>query len=228
MKEEEDSMTLLLVEDNPNIALGLTYSFRQKGYDLQTCTTLAAARAFLTQTRPRLLILDVALPDGDGFTFYQEEVAATQLPTIFLTARDDEDDVVHGLDLGAADYMTKPFSTKELLARVAKYLRPENRQIEVGALVFDQSKLTVTVAGQLVSLTSLELKILILLLENLNQVVRRTTIIDKVWEWTGNDISDNAVTVYLKRIREKVGADLIKTVKGQGYRIDRTPQGDRS
>ena len=84
-----------------------------------------------------------------------------------------------------------------------------------------------TVAGQLVSLTSLELKILILLLDNLNRVVRRTTIIDKVWEWTGNDISDNAVTVYLKRIREKVGVDLIKTVKGQGYRIDRAPQGDR-
>ncbi|WP_261805495.1 response regulator transcription factor [Lapidilactobacillus luobeiensis] len=214
-------MTLLLVEDNPNIALGLTYSFQQKGYHLQTCTTLAAARDFLARTRPRLLILDVMLPDGDGFDFFQEEVAGTQLPTIFLTARDDEDDVVHGLDLGAADYMTKPFSTKELLARVAKYLRPENRQIKVGTLVFDQSKLTVAVAGQPVNLTSLELKILILLLENLNQVVRRATIIDKVWEWTGNDISDNAVTVYLKRIREKVGSELIKTVKGQGYRIDR-------
>lgn len=106
------------------------------------------------------------------------------------------------------------------MARVSKCLRPERQLIRIGTFTFDQNKLVVTVADNPVNLTSLELKILQLLLQHLNQVVTRNQIIEKVWEWTGNDISDNAVTVYLKRIRSKVGGQLISTVKGQGYRID--------
>ncbi|WP_125766295.1 response regulator transcription factor [Lapidilactobacillus wuchangensis] len=213
-------MTILLVEDNPNIALGLQYSFQQKGYQLAVCTSLQASREYLTTQRPQLVILDVMLPDGSGFDLYQQQLQPQNLPTIFLTARDDEDDIVRGLNLGAEDYMTKPFSTRELLARVSKYLRPERQLIQIGAFTFDQNKLVVTVADAPVNLTSLELKILQLLLQHRNQVVTRNQIIEKVWEWTGNDISDNAVTVYLKRIRSKVGVQLISTVKGQGYRID--------
>ncbi len=213
-------MTILLVEDNPNIALGLQYSFQQKGYQFAVCPSLQASREYLAAQRPQLVILDVMLPDGSGFDLYQQQLKPRNLSTIFLTARDDEDDIVHGLNLGAEDYVTKPFSTRELLARVSKCLRPERQLIRIGTFAFDQNKLVVTVADNPVNLTSLELKILQLLLQHLNQVVTRNQIIEKVWEWTGNDISDNAVTVYLKRIRSKVGGQLISTVKGQGYRID--------
>mgnify|MGYP002545414781 FL=1 len=177
---------------------------------------------YLIDEKPDLIILDISLPDGNGFDLYNREISKRKIATIFLTAKDDEDDIVKGLELGADDYITKPFSTRELIARINRIILKENQNliIKIKDIEFDIDKMVVLKNSKEVSLTSLELKILNLLFTNLNKVVKREDIIEKVWEWTGNDINDNTVTVYLKRIREKLDSDIIKTIKGIGYRVD--------
>ena len=144
------------------------------------------------------------------------------IPSIFLTARDSEDDIVKGLELGAEDYMTKPFSTRELLARIKRNImkKQNNTIITIQDISFDLDKMQVSKNNKVIPLTRLEIKILYLLFTNLGRVVRRDYMIEKIWEWTGNDVNDNTVTVYLKRIREKLQTDIIITIKGIGYRID--------
>ncbi len=215
-------MKILLVEDDETIAKGLCYLFQQNHYDMIHKNTIDSAKKYLNEAKPSCIILDVTLPDGDGFTFYEENIKALHIPTVFLTAKDEEDDIVKGFDLGADDYITKPFLTRELLARVHRILRntQENNLIQVKDISFDFNKMIVYKNKEELVLTSLELKILHLLFMNINKVVSRSWIIQKIWEWTGNDVYDNTVTVYLKRIREKLGTDIIKTIKGIGYRID--------
>lgn len=213
---------ILLVEDNETIVKGLEYAFEKKNYLYQSVSTLREAESLLEDTGFALVILDISLPDGDGLSFYEEVVKRKGLPTLFLTAVDEEETVVKGLNLGAEDYVTKPFSTKELLARINRiFLRNKKESIiRVRDVAFDMDKMTVTKEGKQVELTSLELKLLYLLFLNINKAVTRNTILDKIWEWTGNDVDDHTVTVYMKRIREKVGNDVITTVKGIGYRVD--------
>ena len=215
-------MKILLVEDNDNIIKGLEYAFLKNGYQLESRTNIKDTLVYLKHNRPELIILDVSLPDGDGFTLFESTIQKEDIPTLFLTARDDESDVVKGLNLGAEDYMTKPFSTKELLARINKILLRKQRisVIKIKDIEFDLDKMAVYKKDKIIDLSSLELKILHLLFMNINKVVRRNTILDKIWEWTGNDVDDHTVTVYLKRIREKLGTDIIVTMKGIGYRID--------
>lgn len=216
-------MKVLLIEDDEIIAKGLKYSFEQNGYDIICKTTKKDASWFLQTDTADFVILDINLPDGNGFELYEENIKDLNLPTIFLTARDDENDIVKGLELGADDYLTKPFSTKELMARIKKIMLRENKIvcIDVADISFNTDKLEVYKGKQRLELTSLEIKILQLLFNNLNKVVTRNEIIDRIWEWTGNDVNDNTVTVYLKRIREKIGTDIIITIKGVGYRIDK-------
>ena len=132
----------------------------------------------------------------------------------------EEYDKLIGFDLGIDDYVTKPFSPKELIARINKILGKNKSVIKVSNIKYDVNKMEVYKDDSIVQLSSLEIKILNLLLLNINKVVSRNTILNKIWEWTGNDVDDHTVTVYLKRIREKLGTDIIKTVKGIGYRID--------
>ena len=195
-------MEILLVEDNEILAKGIIYS--------------------LETEKTKLIILDISLPDGNGFDLYEKNIKDKNIPTIFLTAKDDEDDIVKGLEAGAEDYITKPFSIRELIARINKILlrNKKNSIIKVKDIEFDIDKMVVYKEGKEINLTSLELKILNLLFMNLNKVVTRNYIIEKIWEWTGNDVNDNTVTVYLKRIREKLVTDIIITIKGIGYRID--------
>ena len=141
-----------------------------------------------------------------------------EIPVIFLTARDSEEDIVNALDMGASDYLTKPFRTGELIARINKILN--KKTINVKNITYDLNKMCVYKDDNVVNLTTLELKILGLLFSNINKVVTRDKIIDSIWEWTGNDVNDNTVTVYMKRIREKLNSDIIVTIKGIGYRID--------
>lgn len=215
-------MCILLVEDNESIAEGLVYAFKMNSYCLDYKTTIKDAIEYLNNNTPELIILDVSLPDGNGFNLYEDNIKKSQIPVIFLTARDDEDDIIKGLNLGAEDYMTKPFSTRELLARVNKIiLRNKNSSvIKVKDISFDLDKMVVNKNNIKVELSSLELKILHLLFINIGSAVSRNTILEKIWEWTGNDVDDHTVTVYLKRIREKLGTDIIITIKGIGYRID--------
>lgn len=215
-------MCILLVEDNESIAEGLVYAFKMNSYCLDYKTTIKDAIEYLNNNTPELIILDVSLPDGNGFNLYEDNIKKSQIPVIFLTARDDEDDIIKGLNLGAEDYMTKPFSTRELLARVNKIiLRNKNSSvIKVKDISFDLDKMVVNKNNIKVELSSLELKILHLLFINIGSAVSRNTILEKIWEWTGNDVDDHTITVYLKRIREKLGTDIIITIKGIGYRID--------
>ena len=221
-------LNILLVEDDEMIAKGLIYSLGQSKYALVHKADVKSAVEFLKTEKPELIILDVSLPDGDGFSLYNEHIKNKSIPTIFLTAKDEEDNVVKGLELGADDYVTKPFSTRELIARINKIIlrKKKNQIIKVKDISFDLDKMVVYKDKTEILLTGLELKILHLLFMNLNKVVKRSYIIDKVWEWTGNDINDNTVTVYLKRIREKLGSNIIITIKGVGYRIDEDEKQD--
>ena len=215
-------MKILLVEDNETLAKGLVYSLEQNKYNVIHTLNVKDTINYLIDEKPDLIILDISLPDGDGFDLYNREISKRKIATIFLTAKDDEDDIVKGLELGADDYITKPFSTRELIARINRIILKENQNliIKIKDIEFDIDKMVVLKNSKEVSLTSLELKILNLLFTNLNKVVKREDIIEKIWEWTGNDINDNTVTVYLKRIREKLDSDIIKTIKGIGYRVD--------
>lgn len=215
-------MEILLVEDNEILAKGIIYSLEQERFKVTHKTNVKDTIKFLQNEKPKLIILDISLPDGSGFDLYEKNIKDKNIPTIFLTAKDDEDDIVKGLDAGAEDYITKPFSIRELVARINKILlrNKKNSIIKVKDIEFDIDKMVVYKDGKEINLTSLELKILNLLFMNLNKVVTRNYIIEKIWEWTGNDVNDNTVTVYLKRIREKLVTDIIITIKGIGYRID--------
>ena len=216
-------MNILLVEDNLAIVKGLQYSFELNNYNFVYKTTVKDTVSYLESgVSIDLIILDVSLPDGDGFILYKENIKDKSIPVLFLTAMDDEDDIVHGLELGAEDYITKPFSTKELLARVNRILLRNKRHsiIKVQDVTFDMDKLILMSGDARIELTPLELKLVNLLFININKVVSRNMILDKIWEWTGNDVDDHTITVYFKRIREKMGTDIIKTIKGIGYRID--------
>lgn len=215
-------MKILLVEDNEILAKGLIYSLEQKKYQVIHTLNVENTLKILKTEKIDLAILDVSLPDGNGFDLYRDNIKEKNISSIFLTAKDEEDNIVKGLELEAEDYITKPFSIKELMARINRIIlrNKKNRIIQVQNIKFDMDKMVVYRDNENVELTNLELKILNLLFLNLNKVVKRSEIIDKIWEWTGNDVNDNTVTVYLKRIREKIKTDIIITIKGIGYRID--------
>lgn len=216
-------MNILLIEDNLTIIKGLKYAFLKNNYNLTYQTKVSDAIIYLKeQKKPDLIILDITLPDGNGFELYENKIKELNIPTIFLTAKDDEDDIVKGLNIGAEDYVTKPFSIKELLARINKILMRSQKKnvVKIDDISFDIDKLILYKNNEKIDLTSLELKLINLLFTNINKVVTRNTILDKIWEWTGNDVDDHTVTVYFKRIREKIGTNIITTIKGIGYRID--------
>ena len=218
-------MNVLLIEDNESIVSGLKYSLEQEKYKVFSCTNVEDSIKFLEENKQvDIAIIDISLPDGNGFDLYQNYIKEKNIPSIFLTAKDGEDDVVKGLELGVEDYMTKPFSTRELLARIKRNIMKHKNEsvITIEGVSFDFDKMEVSKDGKVIPLTRLELKILHLLFSNLGKVVRRDYIIEKIWEWTSNDVNDNTVTVYMKRIREKIGVDIIITIKGIGYRIDDT------
>lgn len=216
-------MNILLVEDNQSIIKGLTYSFEKNNYNLSYKTNIKDTLEYLNTAKDiDLIILDITLPDGNGFDLFEKYIKKLNIPTIFLTANDDENDVVKGLNIGAEDYITKPFSTKELLARINKILLRSKKQsiIKIDDITFDMDKLILYRNDKKIDLTALELKLINLLFVNINKVVTRNVILDKIWEWTGNDVDDHTITVYFKRIREKIGTNIIITIKGIGYRID--------
>ena len=216
-------MNILLIEDNLTIIKGLTYSFIKNNYNITSKTNIKDTINYMNNNNNiNLIILDITLPDGNGITLYNNYIKKLNIPVIFLTANDSEDDIVKCLELGAEDYITKPFSTKELLARVNKVLLryKKNSLIKVKNISFDMDKLILYKDKEVVNLTALELKLVNLLFSNINKVVTRSTILDKIWEWTGNDVDDHTVTVYFNRIRDKIGKDIIITIKGIGYRID--------
>lgn len=213
-------MKILLVEDNKSIIKGLEYAFAQNGYSCEYCLSLdeAVRKAPFNYDAA---VLDIMLPDGNGFDLFKKIRRYSDLPVIFLTAVDDEDSVVNGLELGADDYITKPFSTRELIARIKRVANKNSKKniITVSGVTLDLDKSAVFENGKQLELTALEYKLLSLLMQNAGKVVTRELIFEKIWEVSGNFVNDNTLTVYIKRIRKKLDADIIKTVKGMGYQV---------
>lgn len=215
-------MKILLVEDNKSISDGLKFYFKKNNLNIEVKENLKGAKTFINNNlNLDLIILDLMLPDGSGFSLYEDFIKGFQIPVIFLTAKDNEDDIVKGLNMGAEDYITKPFSSKELLARTLKILnRSKKNIIKVKDISFDIDTYLLKRDNIEINLTPLELKLITYMFLNINKTVTRASLIDKVYEWTGNDIDDHTVTVYFNRLRDKIKSNIIVTVKGVGYRID--------
>ena len=213
-------MKILLVEDNKSIIKGLEYAFAQNGYSCEYCLSLdeAVRKAPFNYDAA---VLDIMLPDGNGFDLFKKIRRYSDLPVIFLTAVDDEDSIVNGFELGADDYITKPFSTRELIARIKRVANKNSKKniITVSGVTLDLDKSAVFENGKQLELTALEYKLLSLLMQNAGKVVTRELIFEKIWDVSGNFVNDNTLTVYIKRIRKKLDADIIKTVKGMGYQV---------
>ncbi len=213
-------MKVLLVEDNYSIAKGLIYAFEQNEFEVKYAKSIAKASKFLNAEKFNIMILDVMLPDGNGFEFYKKIKEEHFTPTIFLTAKDDEDDIVNGLELGAEDYVTKPFLIRELIARMNKILsKSKSNKIKIKDISIDLDKMVAYKNDEEINLTALETKLLIYMFTNSGKVLNRECIIEKIWDWTRNDVNDNTISVYIKRIREKLDTDIIVTIKGIGYMV---------
>lgn len=217
---------ILLIEDNESVLKGLVYSLEQERFKVTTAMTIKDSKNLLESNNIyNLIILDISLPDGSGFDLCKYIKSNYNIPIIFLTAKDEEQDVVQGFDLGADDYIIKPFRTRELISRANNILRRYNN---IQTNIITSSNIKIDLDAQRVYknddeivLTALEYKILALLFTNINQTVSREKILDKIWDIAGNYVNDNTLTVYIKRIRAKLSPnDIIKTIKGIGYRIE--------
>lgn len=217
---------ILLVEDNETIIMGLKYSLEQENFQIISSKTKKEAEEVILKEKIDLVLLDVTLPDGNGFDICKTIKEKLDVPVIFLTAQDEETSVVIGLDLGADDYVVKPFRTRELISRINSVLRRYDKNIETANIIqykdikIDTNMAKVYKDNQEIIFTSLEYKILLMLFSNQNKLITREQLLDKIWDIAGNFVNDNTLTVYIKRIREKLGnEDVIKTVRGLGYRV---------
>ncbi len=212
---------ILLIEDNYMIVKAIVYLLKQNDFDVQVSYNLNDSLNYLSSDID-VVILDLMLPDGDGLVFYKKHLKNKH--TIILTAKDDEDIVVDAIDSGVDEYIIKPFRAKELVSRINKIIRKKEEKniIQKDNIVINLDSGQVFVNNKEVYFTSLEYKILVLLFQNFNRVITRDVLIDKIWDITGKIVNDNTLSVYIKRIREKLNNDsIIKTIKGIGYRVDK-------
>ena len=216
---------ILLIEDNETIIFGLTYLFEEKKLGLEIANTKKEAIKKLEEGKFDCILLDITLPDGNGFEICKKIKETTKTPIIFLTAKDEEKDVVKGLDLGAEDYIIKPFRNMELISRIKNVLRrncQDNVFVECQDIKIDTKMGKVYKNTEELILTKLEYKILLNLFRNQNRLITREEILNDIWDLAGNFVNDNTLTVYIKRIREKIGdkeGTIIETVRGLGYRV---------
>ena len=215
---------ILLVEDNYTIIMGLKYSLEQENFKVISAQNVSEFNGKIDKNDIDLVLLDVSLPDGNGFEICKKIKSKKDIPVIFLTAQDEETSVVLGLDLGADDYIVKPFRTRELISRINSVLRRyghnESNLIQYKNIKIDTSSAKVYKDNEEIIFTSLEYKILLMLFSNQNKLISREQLLEKIWDIAGNFVNDNTLTVYIKRIIEKLGDEtIIKTVRGLGYRI---------
>ena len=224
-------MKILFVEDDKIIASGLCYSLTQEGYSVTHCLNVESAKTMINESSFDLAILDLSLPDGSGYDICKIIKAKEDIPVIFLTAIDDEVNVVMGLDMGADDYIIKPFRIREFLSRIKSVLRRYDKTelskilIEFKGIKIDTSKAKVYKGELEVILTSLEYRLLLIFANNKGQVLSRNQLLEGLWDFAGDFVNDNTLTVYIKRLREKIEDDsqnptIIKTVRGIGYKGD--------
>ncbi len=218
---------ILLVEDDQAIVAGLQAYLTEEGFETAAADSEAGARDLLAEQRFDLLLVDVSLRFGSGFGVC---AAAREqgLPVIFLTANGDENSVVAGLDMGAEDYIVKPFRPRELLSRIRGVLRRSGGRdaaVRIRNLTVDTEKGTVEKDGKEISLSALEYRLLLVFLNNRGRLLSRNRLLEEIWDAAGDFVNDNTLTVYIKRLREKIEDDpqepaVIKTVRGLGYRVD--------
>lgn len=220
-------MEIMLVEDNEAIIMGLEYLLSQEGYQVVTARNMAQAEELLARRDVGLVLLDIGLPDGDGFQLCRKVKREGQTPVIFLTAKEDETDVVKGLDMGADDYVIKPFRNRELVSRIRSVLRRSGKGTSVlrcGDITLNTETGKVTRGGSEIGLTKLEYKILSNMMSCPGKLFTRDEILSDIWDISGNFVNDNTLSVTVKRLREKLGDSdgrFIKTVRGMGYRLER-------
>lgn len=224
-------MKILIVEDDTSIALGLEYSLQEEQFTTVLCENVATAMAFMKDnlTEIDLCLFDLSLPDGSGYDLCRIVKESADIPVIFLTALDDEVNVVMGLDMGADDYITKPFRIRELISRINSVLRryAKNQQqttITVGNVLVNLVQAKVSKNGKEVMLTALEYRLFLTLVNHLGQVLSREQLLGQIWDIAGDFVNDNTLTVYIKRLREKLEDNpqkplIIQTVRGLGYKV---------
>ena len=223
-------LSILFVEDDTTISMGVEYSLKQDGFQVNLASRLEEARDLLKHNHFDLVLLDLGLPDGSGYELCKEVRAAGDTPIIILSARDEESSIVLGLDLGADDYITKPFRLRELISRMKAVLRRRG-PVESGDHTLACGNVTVFTQqakayknGREVLLTALEYRLLLTLVLNQGRVLTRSQILGSIWDVDEDFVNDNTLTVYIKRLREKLEDDpqnptLIKTVRGLGYQV---------
>lgn len=222
-------MQILVLEDDSAIALGLSYALESEGYAVTVCKTVKEALTAVQSRDFTLYILDLTLPDGSGYDVCRAVKAKGDFPVLFLTAFDDEVNVVMGLELGADDYISKPFRVKELLARIKSVLRRYKTDMPDGTvhlcnLEIRTGEAKVLKNGEEIILTAMEYRLLLILLNNRGRVLSRTALLENIWDVEGDFVNDNTLTVYIKRLRDKIednpdSPSIIKTVRGMGYVI---------
>lgn len=225
-------MNILLVEDDKTIASGLEYSLQQDQFSTVLCHDVASAKRVLAEQMDQfdLCLFDLSLPDGSGYELCKMVKQRSDMPVIFLTAVDDEVNVVMGLDMGADDYITKPFRIRELLSRIKSVLRRYHKQpqakvvIEIDPIRIHTLEGKVYKHGIEIPLTALEYRLLLIFANHPGQILSRHQLLEQIWDVAGDFVNDNTLTVYMKRLREKLEDDpkaptIIKTVRGFGYKV---------
>ncbi len=207
---------VLLVEDDKTIQKGLKFSLEQEGFEVETVSYLSD----IFYENIDIMILDIMLPDGDSLELFPDIRRKGNIPILFLTAIDSEDTIVKAFSLGVDDYITKPFRTRELIARLNRLLQKQTDKITHGEIEINLQSRKVFLNTKEVFFTPLEYKLLVMLYSNIGRVITREQILDRIYDISGNFVNDNTLTVYMKRIRKKIGEDKILTVKGIGYRVD--------
>lgn len=213
---------IFLLEDDAYLRDGLSEMLSGQGYAVTAAETISQARGIIASGVFDLIILDVMLPDGSGLDLCASlRASGVTSPILFLTACDDEINIVKGLDSGADDYVTKPFKLLELMSRVRALLRRSGNNLSLvssDGIVIDMNNMTVKKNNETIFLTKTEFQILCCLIRNSGVIVTRDTLLKNIWDESGNFIYDNTLSVHMSRLREKIGFEHIVTVRGVGYR----------
>lgn len=220
---------ILLLEDDLSLINGLSFAFQKQGYALDIARTIQGANALWTEGKYDLLVLDVSLPDGSGFDFCKRVRQSSKVPIIFLTASDEEVNIIMGLDMGGDDYITKPFKLGVLLSRINALLRrtkdfsPANTELSSNGIRVLLLRGQAYKNDALLDLTAAEYKLLCLFMQNPNVVLSKERILDKLWDGEGNFVDSNTLTVYIRRLRMKIEDNpgeprMLVTVRRMGYK----------